>query len=294
MNTLCPACRSENTARWAEKFGYAIRRCRDCGHGFVHPMPEPEILAALYRERSYGDSEEALPVGEAVIRREKRFPNASLDANRMVRRARNRLDPLRAAGNPTFLDVGCGYGFASKAARKSGFAVTALEVSSSGRAVAAVVAGIDPLPVSFEAFETDQTYDVIYISQVIEHIARIDLWAEKAGSLLRGNGVLVLAMPNFRSCVACLFGKKDPYITPPMHLQYFTKKSTRRWLARHGFGDIHISGVSRLGPQTLYKRFRWLPESPLVIKTVRALQDAPFQLCGLLGFPIMLNVWARK
>ncbi len=292
MSETCPACLKENAPVWASKGGYDICRCTVCGFGFVEPMPSVEVLAALYAEKSYGEHEDATLTPGELIERERLFPNAVLDARRMIRRAMKMMEA--SGGAKHLLDVGSGFGFASRVAQDAGLEVTALEVSSSGREATKAIAGIETEGVRFEEFESERSFDIILMSQVIEHVRDINLWAEKAHSLLAEGGVLVMAMPNLDSIVCKVLGSHDPYVTPPMHLGYFTPKACRRWLERHSFSDICVSGVSRLGPRTTYRRIPWLPEQPGVIRVVRALQDAPCRLFGLMGFPIMLNVYARK
>ena len=292
MSEACPACLNDNAPVWASKGGYEIRRCMDCGFGFVEPMPSIEELTALYAEKSYREREDAILAPGELIERERLFPNAVLDARRMIRRA---MEMMEASGGAKhLLDVGSGFGFASRVAQDAGLDVTALEVSSSGREATKAIAEIETEGVRFEEFKSERSFDIILMSQVIEHVRDINLWAEKAHSLLAEGGVLVMAMPNFNSIVSKVLGVRDPYVTPPMHLGYFTPKACRCWLARHSFSDLCVSGVSRLGPRTIYRRVPWLPEQPGVIRVVRTLQDAPFRLFGLMGFPIMLNVYARR
>lgn len=290
----CPACREDRVRPWATKNGYAILKCRLCGHGFVNPPPAPEIQTALYAEHGNGGTQDDNTVNH-ILESERRFPNTTLDASRMVAGAASILGRVRKGEESgTMLDIGCGYGFTSRVAAMAGFQVTALEPASFERQVASAITGFEPLPVSFESYEEKEKFDVVIMSQVIEHALDINLWVAKAWRLLNDDGVLVLAMPNFENIVCVLFRERDPYVSPPQHLNYFTTKSIAALLRRHGFDAVRVEGISRLGPRTTLKHLPHLPQSPAVIGAVRMLQDFPFKVCGWFGFPIMLNVYARK
>ena len=210
-------------------------------------------------------------------------------------RAASILGRARKEGESgTMLDVGCGYGFTSRVAAMAGFQVTALEPASFERQVASAITGFEPLPVSFESYEEKEKFDLVIMSQVLEHALDINLWVAKAWRLLNDGGVLLLAMPNFENIVCVLFHERDPYLSPPQHLNYFTRRSITALLRRHGFDVVRVEGISRLGPRTTLKRLPRLPQSPAIISAVRLLQDLPFKVCGWFGFPIMLNVYARK
>lgn len=290
MTTPCPACLSENTHKWGQKNQFLILKCNVCGHGFVDPMPDPAFLADLYDEQSYGTIKTDVAEADELIRVEDLYPNATLDAERMLRTAMAMVSNHEIS----LLDIGCGYGFSSRIAKTLNMQVTALEISSNGRHATRKIAGLDPVPSTFDTFTTEERFDIILMSQVIEHVSSIDIWAAKASDILNDNGVLILAMPNFNNIIALLFREKDPYISPPMHVNYFTARSATAWLNRQGFERVIVKGVSRLGPRTLFSKLRFLPENRSLIRFVRTLQDMPFRLFGLMGFPIMLNVYARR
>lgn len=291
----CPACNETAGRFWRKKDGYDIFRCSACGHGVVCPAPGQDVIEQLYSKHSYGMHKIGNKNPVALLEQEKLFPNATLDADRMLRQAEvllqstgRRLETIR------MLDVGCGYGFSAKLARERGFEVTALEVSSSGREITSKIAGIDPLPVSFEDYDPSSEFDVVLMSQVIEHMRDINLCVAKAHKMLANRGILILAMPNFNNIIRVLFGARDPYVRPPMHLNYFTPASSRALLKRHGCDAVRIAGVSRLGSHSLVKHLGLNLHAVRLIRLIRVLQDFPFLVCGLLGFPIMLNVHGQK
>lgn len=290
----CPVCSASKVEHWAVKNGYVILKCGLCGHGFVSPSPAPEVLADLYSRQAHGGRYGSGTVSH-IVDMERRFPNSTIDARRMVARISGMLDPVNSRKKTVrMLDVGCGYGFTSRLAAMAGFDVIALEPARFERRVAKAVSGIEPLPVAFESYQGDRAFDIIVMSQVIEHALNVNLWIAKVRHLLNGGGILALAMPNFENIVCVLFRERDPYVQPPQHLNYFTPRSVRALLRQHGFHVVMLEGISRLGPTTVLRRLPVMPKSRASIGAIRLLHDLPFKVCGWLGFPIMLNVYARK
>jgi SAM-dependent methyltransferase len=69
---------------------------------------------------------------------------------------------------------------------------------------------------------------------VLEHLEDPGLAIDEVHRLLEPGGALYLTVPDAGSLVARLMGRKW-WSVLPMHLQYFTRKSTRRLLDGHGF-----------------------------------------------------------
>lgn len=140
---------------------------------------------------------------EQVVAREKSFPNSTLDAEDYISAlmAFDSLDGARRRTPPEdkkFLDVGCGYGFFSREAKAAGMQVTALECAEAERTIARAVARVDPLPVLFEDYEgAPASFDVVLMSQVLEHAFDVNRWIRQAATLLKPGGLICIAVPNF-------------------------------------------------------------------------------------------------
>ena len=71
------------------------------------------------------------------------------------------------------------------------------------------------------------------MSHVLEHSLRPLDWLAHAAKLLSPDGILAIAIPNFGGIYRFL-GERDPWIIPPVHLQFFTPRSLRRALESSG------------------------------------------------------------
>lgn len=284
--SACPVCGGVPAAwrvRTTPQGQWPIERCPDCGYAFANPRPDMEYLSAFYTETGRTDIEDARPFAtvDELWARERAFPNSSLDASRMVDTAKR----LRRGSGGTSLDVGSGWGVTSHFAREAGFAPTLLEIDPSRLGVATALVGVAPVETLFEDFAGDDgAYDLIVMSQVLEHAADVDAWAGKAARLLAPGGVLVVAVPNFGSIFRRLMGVGDPFIVPPEHLNFFSPAALARLLERHGLTVTARQWVSRLSPDAARRRLG--PLAPLA--------PALLGLIDRLRLGMYINVYALK
>ncbi len=101
------------------------------------------------------------------------------------------------------LDVGVGDGYASLRFAKSGFDVTALglNIDSYLEREKAEALGIVLHETDFDAFNTEESYDLIWASHVMEHVPNPGKFIEKAASLLKDGAILALSLPPYKPFV---------------------------------------------------------------------------------------------
>lgn len=285
---LCPVC-DHKLYEWTIVSGYPIHRCRSCGFALVNPRPTAEELRRYYSATGHG--KRAAKSLEDVIERERRFPNSTVDARRIISRM-SQLSPGRR-----FLDVGSGYGFFALAAQSRGFLVDAIEVASFERDCTRQLTGIDPKPVMFEHYEAKAgSYDAILMSQILEHVSDIRLWIAKCRRLLVQGGVLAVAVPNFGSFVRRLVGRRDPLIHPPAHLNYFDAKTLGMLLRSEGLQVRDVRSISRIPGSALTRRMGRLSGKIGIFlqRSVEALERPLLSPLDKLGLGMFLNVFATK
>lgn len=219
----CPACKAPAafyTSKTAYEQAWDLHRCSTCGHGFVANRPTPEVL-----NRIYSETDTHLPMDEP----------ASTEA-----------DAQRHAANPVVeticklsgrrgdsLDVGSGSGIFSYHLQRKGFRPVMIDLDPRAEKAAASIAGGVFRRSSFEDFSHDKPFAAILMSQVLEHSLSPISWLTKARTMLSQGGVLAVALPNFAG-VYRMLGQRDPFIIPPIHLNYFTRDSLDRMFTAAG------------------------------------------------------------
>jgi SAM-dependent methyltransferase len=197
---------------------HALVRCRSCRLAQVLSPPAPEELAAFYARYSY-ESACAWQTSFATER--------SLEA------LARRLAPYRQLGR--LLDVGCGAGILMQALRRHGWSAEGTELS--GVAVERLRAqGFIVHHGSLEALALDAAgYDVVVMSETIEHVLDPHQALRFAARVLRRAGVLFLTTPNVDSLSRRLLGARWRALCYPDHLFYFNLRSLSFLLRNAGF-----------------------------------------------------------
>jgi SAM-dependent methyltransferase len=258
----CLACNSPKFSRWFTKTSatddlrYPISKCAECRSAFVVPRPTFEYLEAYYTGsgQSHAKSIELDTDTEAyekILRDEENFPNSGVDATRIASHCR-----VLASGNK-FLDIGAGYGFFSRAALRCGFQVTAIEPTKECRDVFRLMCGAEPLPgmlTSNFVRANRESFDVVLMSQVLEHITDLETTLGYLRDLLAPGGIITIAVPHFGSWLSRLQGKGDMFIGPPEHVNLFSKTGLRALFERHGFACCDIHTISRINIGRVRKR----------------------------------------
>jgi SAM-dependent methyltransferase len=174
--TGCVACGSRSIETLDSDAALSV--CRGCGYIFDNPRPTLEALVDFYSRATKYDSwlSEEGPRDKLWARRLKK----------MCRTAR--------PGN--LLDIGAGIGQLLHLARHEYTEVSGTEVSSSAVEIARRKYGIQLHHGTLETLPVQpKSFDNITLFHVLEHVPNPRLMIEKCVSLLRGSGVLVIAVP---------------------------------------------------------------------------------------------------
>lgn len=231
----CPACGAPAPTYCEKSAGgqaWRVHRCKACGHGFVSNRPTPEVLNHIYAE-----TDTHLPMDEP-----------SSNEAEAAREAGNRLvDTICALTNERgdSLDVGSGSGVFSYHLHRRGFRPVMIDLDPRAEKAAASIPGGLFRRSSFEDFSHDRPFGAIVMSQVLEHALDPAAWLKKARELLSPKGVLAVALPNFGGVYRVL-GDRDPFIIPPIHLNYFTRDSLDRMFRSAGLKPVHFDSSSEV------------------------------------------------
>ena len=132
------------------------------------------------------------------------------------------------SGTGKLLDIGAGTGDFLNAARKKGWTVYGSEPNLTARKIASEK-GIE-LKSSVDEFQGKQ-FDVITLWHVLEHIPDLESTLEKIKNLLKRNGILIVAVPNFNSLDAQYYRSYWAAFDVPRHLWHFSRASMRKLIS---------------------------------------------------------------
>lgn len=100
-------------------------------------------------------------------------------------------------------------------------------------------------------FEKD-SFDVIVLADVLEHLKRPDIALKKIRPYLKDNGCFLISIPNiafFTVRFNLLFGNfryTEYGVLDKSHLRFFTLKTARQLIEESGFKIIHLEGYNQV------------------------------------------------
>ena len=228
----CPICKSTTIEVRRPLRGYreyVLHACRDCAVEFVHPQPSDEDLAALYSESYYHAWGLQDPqMGETV--RAMKVATFGL-----------RLDRIREfVPRGTILDVGCATGFFLEAAEAAGFSPHGVELSPYSARLAQERFGTDRIfnGTLEEAPFPPGSFDVIAMSDLLEHVRDPLAVLRTAAGLLKDNGILMVMTPTTDSLTRRVMGARWAQYKLE-HLFYFNPRSLDHIADMTGFKIVH-------------------------------------------------------
>jgi SAM-dependent methyltransferase len=220
----CPICESPQHAWVAAKNGYDIHRCAACSGMFIHPFPSEEEISEFYqnyhKSKQYKDKIKS-----------------------KTRRARARIASLGRRGDLAFLDVGCNLGFATEAGRSLGFRALGIYIDADAirRAQQTFPSAQFRAAAIAELAAEGAKFDVIYCSEVIEHLTDPCGFLESIRAVMADGAVVFLTTPDVgHFSLPRKLEKLVAWTTfrPPEHLIYFTRRSLGEVFRRAGFSSV--------------------------------------------------------
>ena len=271
---------------WAPLYR-ALVRCARCGFVRAADLPSPDDLARLYGPGYFQGGEYADYLGDERAHREnfrRRFARITAVAGRIE----------------SLYEIGCAYGLWLQTARANGVRAAGIDISAEAVRHAAGTLKLDAALGAFDdARIAPGQYQAYCMWDTLEHLPHPETCVAKIAELLAAGGWFFLTTGDAGAPHARRQAERWRMIHPPTHLQYFSRETVRRFLARHGLRATHIEStpVCRSVHGTLVglKRFGTGPQRA-VAGLVSAL--APPAITRRLRFSIDLGdimlVCARK
>lgn len=125
----------------------------------------------------------------------------------------------------TVLDIGAGTGDFLVEAKKQGWQITGIEPNLKAKQTA-ISKNVD-FADSLESLQ-NHSFDVITMWHVLEHIPDLDFQLRELKRLLKPNGTIIIAVPNFKSFDAKYYKEFWAAYDVPRHLWHFSKTAIKK------------------------------------------------------------------
>jgi len=234
----CPVCGGAAAeCRQVVRAG-TVAVCGLCGSWYRVPRPTAQELERIY-DKDYYDSW-GLDEDEASAWMSKRATFGPL-----LHRVKELLINGDAgnAGKTRLLDVGAATGMLLRTAGELGWEVYATELNHYSADILRKCYGSERV---FEGeltrcgFERD-FFDVIMMTDVIEHVVDVPATLQKAADLLRTGGIVCITTPCIDAVSRVLMGSHWLHFKQE-HIQYFSRRGIEDSLCKAGFSDTVVSG----------------------------------------------------
>lgn len=201
-------------------------------------FPTHELSAKKFYEKYWKKPEDSIPTKDPTT----------------PKRLELLFDTLKDVGaNKKVLDAGCGEGFFTHAIQNAGYEAVGMDISENAVAEARQIYKdmefvCNPLDVQWP-FE-DGSFDVIFSTEVIEHVLGTYEMLQEMNRVLKWGGIIILTTPYhglIKNLGIVLFGFDRHFNNiEGGHIRFFTRKFLKSLLNKFGFDVIETKYIGRL------------------------------------------------
>ena len=151
-----------------------------------------------------------------------------------MKQKRKLIERVAGITKGNLLDVGSGTGAFAGEMKKNGWSVTGLEPDEDARNVAKQSFGVDLSDIRGFYELPNETFDAITLWHVLEHVHDLQGYMAKLQLLLKENGKIFIAVPNYTSKDASVYKEFWAAYDVPRHLYHFSPQSMKVLIEKHG------------------------------------------------------------
>ena len=189
----------------------------------THPQPSLENLGKYYESEDYiSHTDNKRSLFEKLYH----FIKSIALKNKLL--LINSLQPNKGR----ILDIGAGTGDFLSVAKNDGWQTIGVEPSDRAKSIA-INKGVSFVD---ETSELDNhSFDVISMWHVLEHVPNLENQIKELKRLVKPNGTIIIAVPNFKSYDAKYYGKFWAAYDVPRHIYHFDPATITSLAAHYGF-----------------------------------------------------------
>ena len=223
MNTnKCPWCESERTQihlwlrdEFLTKEEFQIYECLRCGLQFTEPRPSKDKIGEYYKSQEYYSHQE----------NKKGFIPKLYESIKLINIKHKYKIATKGVKVGKMLDIGCGVGDFLHRAEQNGWDCTGVEPSEEAKTIAQKRIKARIIPGNDLEKIPNETYDVITMWHVLEHVDDIKWQVAQLQRLIKKEGRIIIAVPNYKSYDAEFYKDKWAAYDVPRHLNHFNKET---------------------------------------------------------------------
>lgn len=235
----CPVCNGNTfsnflkcTDFFVSEEEFQIKKCNSCGFKITENIEDENNIGKYYQSENYiSHSNTSKGLVNSVYHTVRKY---------MLGNKRKLVENVSATPKGQILDIGTGTGFFLNEMKQKGWQITGTEKSSDAREFTKKEFNLDILPTD-ELFNIQEnSFDIITLWHVLEHIHQLNKNMEQFFRLLKKDGKLIIAVPNHNSYDATHYREFWAAYDLPRHIWHFAPKQMQIFGKKHGFSLLNI------------------------------------------------------
>ena len=212
---------------------YDVYRCQNCGLEQTLPRPDATRLKELYEKYyNFNGTQHSL-----YTRARDWFLSSPL--YRLWLGVDGDISFHNYRGQGRLLDVGCNEGRGLTLYQRNGFVPEGLEINDQAARVAREKGFVVHAQL-LEQFSPEKSYDVVVLSNVLEHaLDPVDM-LNQVRRILAPEGRVLISCPNSESLWRTIFGRYWINWHVPFHISHFSVNMLKKLLREAGFEGVKI------------------------------------------------------
>ena len=232
LYTSCPVCNSKEISPLltvpdfsVSKETFEIWQCKNCSVRFTQNAPDENSIGRYYQSPDYISHSNT---NKGVVNKA-----YQLVRNYTLQQKAKLIKKFTGKKEGKILDVGCGIGAFLGTMQQHHWEVTGLEPEAEARNKAFQLYGINvQAPTALNSLP-QHSFDAITLWHVLEHVHSLHEYIDKLKNLLKPNGILFIAVPNYASEDAAAYNIHWAAYDVPRHLYHFTPQSINVLMQQH-------------------------------------------------------------
>ena len=218
---------------------FELLKCSSCGLILTNPVPDEEEISKYYNSPDYLSHKSTARNLTSIVYNTLR--NFNIRSKYLYVNSFNT--------GKSILDYGCGSGQLLNYFLKKGWKIQGVEPNAEAREFASDLNKIKIYDNSEIEFFQENSFDVITLWHVLEHIHNLNEVVKKLVSLLKQTGILIIAVPNINSPDAQKYLELWAGLDVPRHLYHFSPSSMETFLSQH---DLQVAGMKPMKLDAYY------------------------------------------
>lgn len=212
---------------------YDVLACSRCGFLYASNIPPQAKYDLFYKENkkyTYFKKVNSIP---KAVKEANLYYFSKID--KFLNKENNKINKKRIE----ILDIGCANGYLLHIFKKNGYKnLHGIDPSPECKILAKNLYGLEIESATISELDIAKKFDLVIISNVLEHLEELNKTIYKIRNLLKENGLLFMSVPDVNNFTKIT---REPFLEFSLeHINYFTRISLLNLLGKYKLANLHF------------------------------------------------------